>query len=334
MSKNKDNFEEDLEQKPEQQDAPQTEEKDEEKGEEKDEEKESGGILSFLKDKSKLGYLVFGGLFLLILVLGGRSTLMGLFSGGKEVKAPTAAPLTRQNRSNIEAAKIEAAKTEMSAEMTPNAVKDIVKDFIMSNPDVIITSLTKFQQKAAEQRAQESKDYISKNSDAIIASKPYIGNAKGDIIITEFFDYKCAYCKKIYADLVKLIKDYPNLKIALVELPFFGPSSIKAVKFSLAVNALYPDKFYDFHSNLINADSIDDNTIYAFIAQYGMDKAALLEKVNSDEIDNAIKENMRQATSAGVQGVPSFIIGGEFTTGTPSYDDLKKKIDALIKKPS
>lgn len=356
MTKNKDNFENEQDENARENDLNSVEMQ------------RGGGIIPFLRDRIGFGYIGFGALLLLLVVVGGRHKIASLFSSGTDLKAPIVTPAkpiqpvkpdapdavtapdstasTAANSTEVAstqpvASTQAATSTQPSASAQPStstqptaaamntdAVKDAVKDFILNNPDVIVASLTKYQQKINDQRAQASKDYMAKNIDKLNAGKPYLGNAKGDLVITEFFDYKCGYCKKVHPDLMRLVKEYPNLKISLIELPFFGPASSKAVKFSLAVNALYPEKFSDFHAGLMNAASLDDEAIFALIAQNGMDKAKLVEKANSDEIDAMIKENVQQATNGGVQGVPSFVIGGDFISGS-TYDDLKKKIDAI-----
>lgn len=336
----------------------------------------TGGIIPFLRDRIGFGYIGFGALLLLLVVVGGRHKIASLFSSGTDLKAPIVAPAkpaqpvkpaasddvatpadstppTASTSNSTDSASTQPAastqpvpSTQPAASVQPSgapqsaapamnldAAKDAMKDFIMNNPDVIVASLTKYQQKMNDQRMQASKDYIAKNADKMSAGKPFLGNANGNLVITEFFDYKCGYCKKVHSDLMRLVKEYPNLKISLIELPFFGPASSKAVKFSLAVNALYPEKFSDFHAALMNATSLDDDAIFALIAQNGMDKAKLVDKANSDEVDAMIKENVQQATNSAVQGVPSFVIGGEFVSGS-SYDDLKKKIDAINTKKS
>ena len=124
---------------------------------------------------------------------------------------------------------------------------------------------------------------------------------------------------------------YPNLRITLVPLPFMGSDSSKAVKYSLAVSKLYPNKFAAFHSDLIMAQAINDQFISKLITKYGFDKNKLTETVNSDAISNLIKEDVKLAQKSGVQGVPSFVINGEFIPGAASYEEFKNKIDAMIK---
>jgi len=213
--------------------------------------------------------------------------------------------------------------------MTEESVKMIVKDFILNNPEVIMESLTKLEKKTNEQRTKQSQEYLNKSGPAMSKGKPFIGNKNGTIRIVEFFDYRCIHCNKVYPKLIRLTKAYPNLKIALIPLPFMGVASTKATRFSLAVNHLYPNKFRAFHSDLIKAKTINDKFIFKLIKKHKLDKNKLIAVAGSDKIDRIIKENLKLAQKSGVQGVPSFVINGEFIPGAASYDEFKKKIDMI-----
>ena len=317
---------------------------------------ETGG--NSVKSKIGVGPLVLGILIAFIVVLGARHTILGWFSGGKKVEAPKSV-VSKLNdpvkdtelQQNIMPTQQDVVSPSQAVDptqqgvvvppqavqlpsapvntMTEEGVKGIVKNFILNNPELIIESLTKFEQKANEQKTQQSKEYLNKSGDTLSKGKPFMGNRNGKINIVEFFDYQCGHCKRSHSDLVKLTQAYPNLKISLVQLPFMGPSSAKAVKFSLAVNNLYPDKFHAFHADLIQSDSINDEVIFKLIGQHGLDKNKLIEEANSDKIESIIRKNLELAQLSGVRGVPSFVINGEFIPGAANYRAFKEKIDLI-----
>lgn len=294
-----------------------------------------------------LGYIAMAILIVVILFFGAKSKIMDYFSEPHKLEAaeintppmnPQPAGTTNSQPADSTSAMVKdgampsQSATNMQAasnSMTDDQVKDIVKNYILNNPEIIMESLTKLQKKAEEQQVQASKEYISKSGDTISQGRPFIGNKAGTMNIVEFFDYQCVHCKLVYPDLMKLIQAYPDLKISLVQLPFMGQDSANAVKFSMAVNNLYPDKFYDFHSDLLKADQLNEQVIFSLIQKYAMNKDDLIKESNSDAVTKAITANLELAQKSGVRGVPSFIINGEFVPGAPSYDDLKMKIDAM-----
>jgi protein-disulfide isomerase len=290
--------------------------------------------------KIGFGYIAMGALIVVILFFGAKSKIMDYFSEPHKlavpvieapaIDTPAMGPTPTDTMNPPAAESMPAPNMQgMPSGMTEDQIKDVVKNYILNNPEVIMDSLTKLQKKSEEQQAQASKDYIHKSGGTMAQGKPFVGNKDGTMNIVEFFDYQCVHCKLVYPDLVKLMQAYPNLKISLVQLPFMGPDSAKAVKFSMAVNNLYPDKFNDFHSDLLKANTINEQFIFDLVTKYGMNKDNLIKESNSDSVTKMINENLDLAQKSGVRGVPSFIINGEFIPGAPSYDDLKMKIDAI-----
>jgi protein-disulfide isomerase len=224
--------------------------------------------------------------------------------------------------------------------ITEERIKEIVKEFILNNPEVIMESLTSLEKKEAATNLEKKetvekeaapKEELSKTRGTMPMGKPFIGNQNGTLNIIEFFDYRCIHCSKVYPTLTKLIRDYPDLKITLVSLPFMGQESAISAKYSFAVSSLYPDKFPDFHADLLTAQSLDNPSIAKLMDKYSIDKEKVIQLVNSTKTDDFLKENLQLAKKSEVQGVPSFLINGEFLPGAASYEEFKKRIDA---KPS
>ena len=47
---------------------------------------------------------------------------------------------------------------------------------------------------------------------------PVLGNPRGDITLTEFFDYNCPFCKKIMPKMQQLISTDPGLRLSLIHI--------------------------------------------------------------------------------------------------------------------
>jgi protein-disulfide isomerase len=78
-----------------------------------------------------------------------------------------------------------------------------------------------------------------------------IGNPNGKITLVEFFDYNCGYCKRALNDLARLLKDNPDLRVVLRDLPILAPSSVEAARIANAANnQLKGAKFWEFHQKL------------------------------------------------------------------------------------
>lgn len=78
---------------------------------------------------------------------------------------------------------------------------------------------------------------------------PVLGNPKGDVTLTEFFDYNCPHCRTSVPVIRKLIGDDPHLRVVLREWPVYGEGSEFCARASLA--SLKQGKYWQFHSGLM-----------------------------------------------------------------------------------
>ena len=83
----------------------------------------------------------------------------------------------------------------------------------------------------------------------------WAGAANGDVVLVEFFDYACPYCRASNADVDRLLREDPQLKVVWRELPILGPDSEAAANVSLAAAAPGPlPPFHDAHVRARPAD--------------------------------------------------------------------------------
>ncbi len=86
------------------------------------------------------------------------------------------------------------------------------------------------------------------------ANQPVIGNPNGKITLIEFFDYNCGYCKRALNDLAKLMKENPDLRVVLRDLPILSSGSIEAARIANAANnQIKGAKFWEFHQKLLGS---------------------------------------------------------------------------------
>jgi protein-disulfide isomerase len=220
-------------------------------------------------------------------------------------------------------------KSSSSGGVTKDEVQEIVKEYIKSHPDEIITSLTEHQQKSQENQDAEAQKNIETRKSALEndSNSPVIGNPKGDVTIVEFFDYLCGYCKKVTPHLNQLVKEDPNLRVIFKEFPILSPVSQLAAQASLSVYKLTPEKYFDFHNALMNAHPTNKESILKVAGDLGLKTDEISKKMDSPEIAAMIDANRKLASEIGVRGTPAFTIGGKFIPGAIELDQFK----ALIK---
>ncbi len=57
-----------------------------------------------------------------------------------------------------------------------------------------------------------------------------MGNPDGDIIIYEFSDYNCGYCKRLFQTLRLVLAEDGNIALKVKEYPILADSSVVAAR--------------------------------------------------------------------------------------------------------
>lgn len=222
--------------------------------------------------------------------------------------------------------------TAAKAEMTPEQKKEVealVKEYILENGGVIIESVDKFQKKQEEEANKESGVKAKALVESLKNDKDvaFAGNPKGDVLVVEFFDYNCGYCKKAFAEIQSLLKDDKNVKVVLYDMPILGPESLESSKWAMA--AKKQNKYFEYHTALMNHQGAKDEETYKQLAEeVGLDADKLAKDKKDPAIEAEIKKHIDTAQSLNIQGTPGFLINEQIFRGYIPYEDMTATIKA------
>ncbi len=205
-------------------------------------------------------------------------------------------------------------------------IQDIVKKYILENPEVIIESLEQF---TANQKEKEKKNLINILNNfydnKFYESLPRVGNINGKQIIVEFVDYNCGYCKKTLSTISKLMKNFDNIQIVFIDFPILSESSEIAARASLAANE--QKAYFEYHSILLNNKKlINEDFLYKIAKDLSLNIEKFKKDMSSEKIKNIIIKNINFANSLKIRGTPTFIIGKQIFPGAYDYEKLKEII--------
>lgn len=219
-------------------------------------------------------------------------------------------------------------------EAETNAIEQVVKDYLLKNPEIIREALQELERRTAEIEKQRQKTLISENK-ALLLDEKYsfsTGNKKGDITVVEFFDYNCPYCRQALKDIVKLLDEDKNVHVVLKEYPILGEASQKASLAALA--ARKQGKYMEYHQALLNAKGrINDKAIEDIAKQVGLDVKKLKKDMASDEVKGELQKNIDVGIKLGINGTPTFIFNDQVIPQVLPFDAMKSLI-AKIRKAS
>ena len=176
-----------------------------------------------------------------------------------------------------------------------------------------------------------------------IANSPYIGDKNAKLLVVEWFDYQCPFCKKIHDDVIsQLIKDYVDtgkVKIVFKDYAFLGSDSTTAALAARAVWEAYPDKFFSWYDAMFQKQDSENGgwgnkaDILALAKSLDLDSNKIDQLMTSKaaEYQKLIDADKAEGTSLGINGTPGTIVGKQLISGAQTYATFKAAIDSQLK---
>src|SRR5690606_15362100 len=136
------------------------------------------------------------------------------------------------------------------------------------------------------------------------------------ITLVEFFDYNCTFCRAAFPDMLALIAANPDLRVVLKEFPILGQGSVEAAEVAVAVGAVAPERYLDFHTALLTAaGTVGRGEARAAAQALGIDLAALDAVIATGLARATFEEVYGIATGLGINATPTYIVGTEIVPG-------------------
>ena len=158
-----------------------------------------------------------------------------------------------------------------------------------------------------------------------------VGGRSPDVIVTEFFDYNCPWCKKSARDIDAFVTKDREFRLRLVQNAILSLGSVQAAKVVVAAQMTAGDaSAYALHMKLLSARGQVDGLV-ALAAAEGLklDRKAIEDRADSDAMRTAIKRHVAMASSLGMEATPSFAINGMGVGGWPGPKTLQRIVKAV-----
>ena len=156
------------------------------------------------------------------------------------------------------------------------------------------------------------------------ANAPSRGASTAKVVVQEFADFQCPYCKRAEDSIDKLVAAYPGrVRIVWRNLPLnqIHPDAQLAAEAALEAQAQKGQAgFWKMHALLF--------------ANQGVDGALQREALDGHTHKDAIDADVKAADAAGVQGAPAFFINGYFLDGAMPYKSFQRLVDRALSEPA
>ncbi len=189
-----------------------------------------------------------------------------------------------------------------------------VRAYLLAHPEVLMEASQKLQEKQAAQQAVSAQKAIGQYRQAIEHDpRDIVINPSGAITVTEFFDYRCGYCKHAAPEIVDLVQKNPDIRLVLKDFVIFGHDSEAAAR--LALGAKDQGKSLELYKALMAENALDAAGALRIAKGLGID----LDKAKSIGESQAVTQHLADtdalAKTLALSGTPAFIVGDTLVPG-------------------
>ena len=168
---------------------------------------------------------------------------------------------------------------------------------------------------------------------ALVDDDPYLGAVDAPVVIVEFSDFFCVYCKRHFDQtFVPLLENYgEHIRYVYRDFARLTPESAPA---AVAAHCAFAQgKFWEFHSAFFdNQGSLGREFYIQAAADNQLDAEAYADCLDSESALDEVEIDGVDGQLAGVQGTPGFFINGQILSGAQPYRIFERIIQRELDK--
>ncbi len=197
----------------------------------------------------------------------------------------------------------------------------------------------------APQQEQPTNVLVSVDDD------PAIGDTNAPVVMVDFSDYECPFCKRYFTQSFAQIKsdyiDTGRLRYVYRDLPlsFHDPlATQEAIAANCAREQGDDETYFKYHDEIFNKTNSNGNgmpksELYTIAKDLGLDANKFKQCLDSEKYKDEVQNDLADAQKYGATGTPTFFIGkntdsgefeGEMVVGAQPYAVIKAVIDKYL----
>lgn len=214
-----------------------------------------------------------------------------------------------------------------------DAFRDEVRAYLLEHPEVLMEAIGVLEQR--EREAQQAADQALASAYSTDLSDDGFsfvgGNPEGDVVLVEFMDYRCGFCRQAFAEVEELVESDGNIRFVLKEFPILGEQSMLASRFAIATQIVEgEDAYKDVHDALMTINSdISIPTLTRLGEGLALDVPAILDTMESDAITERLNANRALAGALQITGTPTLVMNDQMLRGYLTLPQMQQIIAQL-----
>jgi len=236
-------------------------------------------------------------------------------------------------------------------------LKDEVADLLLEHPELVTKSIEKnplqyveaFQgavksaqkeladKKRLDEKRRFEESFANPLKPSIRSDEAMMGSADAPLVLVEYSDFQCPFCKKAKETVTSLRSQYKGRIVWIYKhLPLsFHPQAMISAQFFEALRRQDPKLAFAFHDQLFANQSKlrnGEKFLMNVAKDVGANMTKLKKDVHSKEVIERIKEDMKEAQKFGLNGTPGFLLNGIAVRGAYPLSHFQKIISELKKR--
>ncbi len=167
---------------------------------------------------------------------------------------------------------------------------------------------------------------------------PYKGSENASVVIIEFSDFQCPFCKRFFDTTLKQLEEeyIKTGKVKFVYRDFPLDFHQNALLAAMAAECADDQgRFWDYHDVLFERQSewegLDNEEakekFKEYASQLGLDENQFNECLDSEKYREEVMDDMKDGQKYGVTGTPTLFINGVKLVGAQPYNVVKSIIE-------
>jgi protein-disulfide isomerase len=164
------------------------------------------------------------------------------------------------------------------------------------------------------------------------ANSPWRGAPQAKVVIQEFSDFQCPFCKRVQPALAQVLEEY-GAQVKLVwrhkPLGFHQQAALASEAAQEAKAQRGNQAFWAFHDKLFENqkdDGLKRPALERYARELGLDMARFNRALDQRTHKAFVDADVRAAEDAGLRGTPQFVINGYLLKGAQPYGAFRRII--------
>ena len=227
-----------------------------------------------------------------------------------------------------------AASAQSLSEMERDEVRQIIREYLLENPELIEEAVIELQYRRDQERTEANRAAI-----ASLAPRLYddprdfkVGPEDAPVQIVEFFDYNCPYCRSSTPWVKELLERHPEqVRFIFKEAPIFADTrESSAIAAQAAIASIEHDLYLDLHFALMDASgTLPVSQVRALAEESGLNWRRAESVMESPETAQQLVDGLDLLDAIGATGTPAFIVNGELVPGA-DFEQLDELVEAAL----